>query len=175
MDDGTTTPGRGSTIILLADANVLINFLLLGRLDLLARLPGLRCAVPEHVVREVRDPAQAQALRDAIDGGVLDVVVIDDPAEIAVYADLHRIMGEGEAAYLALAGSRGWWIASDERGRFRREAEKRSGLKRLVTTPGLIVYAIRAGLVTADEADEWKALLQSKRFNMAFASFRDLV
>ncbi len=173
VDDKTTHPDRAPVRILLTDANILINFLHLGQIDLLACLPGLRCVVPDHVVNEVRDPGQAETLRGALARGILDSVVIDDPAAIELYADLHRIMGEGEAACLALASSRGWWIASDERRRFRREVEARIGLKRLVTTPGLIVYAIRAGLVTVDVADEWKSLLESKRFKMAFQSFKD--
>lgn len=121
----------------------------------------------------VRNPDQARTLRAALDLGLLDIVVIDHPDEIERYAELHRVMGQGEAACLTLACSRDWLIASDERRRFRREVEVRIGMKRLVTTPGLIILAIRHGLVTVEEADAWKTLLELKRFKMAFGSFRE--
>jgi predicted nucleic acid-binding protein len=84
-------------------------------------------------------------------------------------------MGQGEAACLALAESRGWLIASDERRRFRREVFARLGEGRLVTTAGLFVLAIRAGILTVEEADQMKAVLEQRRFRMTFASFRDVL
>jgi len=35
--------------------------------------------------------------------------------------------------------------------------------------------AIRQGVLTVEQADEIKTLLEAKRFRMGFASFRDLV
>jgi hypothetical protein len=37
------------------------------------------------------------------------------------------------------------------------------------------VLGIRAGLLTVEEADQDKAVLEQHRFKMAFESFRDLV
>ena len=48
-----------STRIVIADTSVLINFLHLGRLDLLELLPGYQFHVPEHVVAELKRPDQA--------------------------------------------------------------------------------------------------------------------
>jgi hypothetical protein len=76
---------------------------------------------------------------------------------------------------LALAHSRGWLVASDEKGRFRREVLARLGQGRLLTTPGLFVLAIRAGAISIAEADNAKAILENHRFRMTFASFRDVV
>lgn len=84
-------------------------------------------------------------------------------------------MGAGESACLVLAETRGWHIASDERGRFRREAVARIGADRLLTTSAIYVLAIRAGLLTVAEADEDKAHLATKKFVMPFGSFVELL
>ena len=40
---------------------------------------------------------------------------------------------------------------------------------------GLLVVAIRVGLLTVMEADAAKAVLERHRFKLAFASFRDVL
>jgi hypothetical protein len=62
-------------------------------------------------------------------------------------------MGGGEAASLALAVTRGWVVASGEKKAFRREALVRLGPRRILTTPGLCVLAIRSGVLSVEEAD----------------------
>jgi len=163
------------TVIVVADANVIINFIHIGRLDLLAKLPGLRFAAPEHVVAEVTDAAQAAALRAAIERGELEKANITESQEIARYAQLTETLGKGESACLAMAESRGWMVASDERRAFRRTAIDGLGEQRLLTTPELIVRAIRAGLATVAEADQWKHVLEQKRFKLRFGSFGELL
>ena len=74
-----------------------------------------------------------------------------------------------------MAETRGWLIASDEKRRFRREVLARLGEGRLVTTAGLFLIAIRAGVISVEEADQVKEILQRHRFRMAFRSFRDLL
>jgi hypothetical protein len=59
--------------------------------------------------------------------------------------------------------------------KFRREAIARLGEGRLVNTAGLFVLAIRAGLLSIEEAEQAKAELERHRFRMAFRSFRDLI
>jgi predicted nucleic acid-binding protein len=84
-------------------------------------------------------------------------------------------MGEGEAACLAVATTRGWLVASDEKRAFLREARNRLGPGRILNTPGLLVLAIRAGLITLEEADRAKHLLEQHRFRMRFNSFKDVI
>ncbi len=162
-------------IVVVTDANVMINFIHIGRLELLARLPGLRFVVPEHVVAEITDAAQAAELRAALERGDVDEVRMTDAVEIARFAALTETLGRGESACLALAEARGWAVASDERRAFHRTAVERIGEDRLLSTPALILRAIRAGLATVAEADDWKALLEQRRFRMKFASFGDLL
>jgi len=161
--------------IVVTDANVMINFIHIGRLELLARLPGLRFVVPEHVVAEVTDAAQAAELHAAVERGDVDEVRMTDAAAITRFAALTETLGRGESACLALAEMRGWAVASDERRAFRRTAVEYIGEDRLLTTPALILRAIRAGLATVAEADDWKVLLEQRRFRMKFASFGDLL
>lgn len=164
-----------ANIVVVTDANVMINFIHIGRLDLLAKLPGMRFVVPEDAVAEITDAAQATDLRAALEKGRLDEVRMTDAEEIRRYAELAATLGRGESACPAMAEARGWTVASDERRAFRRTAVARIGEQRLLTTPALMVHAIQAGLATVAEADQWKDLLEQRRFRMKFISFGELL
>jgi predicted nucleic acid-binding protein len=168
-------PSAPPETIIVTDANILINLIHVERLELLGALSAYRFVVPDHVAVEITIPGQQQQLQGALDRHDLAQESLTTPEELALYAELHRVMGQGEAACLALAESRGWLIASDERRRFRREVFARLGEGRLVTTAGLFVLAIRAGILTVEEADQMKAVLEQRRFRMTFASFRDVL
>ncbi len=163
------------TVVILTDANVLINFIHIGQLDLLRELPGYRFVVPEHVTDEVQQDDQARRLAKAMADDVLAPTAITDLDEMALYAELHRTLGQGESACLAIAVHRGFSIASDEKKAFRRTAIKKIGEQRLMRTQDLIVMAIREGLVTVAQADQWKRELETKRFKVKFNSFQDLL
>lgn len=158
-----------------ADANVLINLIHAARLGFCADLPGLSFMIPDHVLREITRPDQRSQLDRALDSGALQPCSIKHPEDMELFADLIARLGRGEAACLVLAERHGWTVASDEKGRFRREARKRIGKHRLIGTPDLFVRAIRAGLITVAEADADKELLERKRFKMAFESFRERI
>lgn len=159
--------------IVVADANVLINLMHVSRLSFCSKLPGLEFMVPDHVREEIIVPEQRAELDRALDTGLLQLTSITDPGDIGLFADLTTRLGRGEAACLVLAVKHGWWVASDERRRFRREALSRIGEKRLIGTVELYVRAIQAGLLTVDEADADKEILERKRFKMAFRSFQE--
>ena len=152
-----------------------MNLIHVQRLALLASLPGYEFVVPDNVISEITDLAQRAALETALAAGHLKQEAITDPQELARYADLRQIMGPGESACVTLAEARGWLIASDEKRRLRRAVNERLGPGRLVTTPGLFVLAIRAGVITVEDADRAKAILEEHRFRMSFPSFRDVV
>ncbi len=168
-------PPTSVETVIVTDANVLINLIHVGRLDLLGAFSAFKFVVPDHVVVETTISEQQQALRAALSRQDLEQDALTAPEELALYAELRCVMGQGEAACLAMAESRGWLIASDERRRFRREVFSRLGEGRLVTTPGLLVLAIRAGRLSVDEADRMKAVLERNRFRMTFGSFRDVI
>ncbi len=161
--------------VVVTDANVLINLMHAGRLGLLGALTGYEFVVPDHVVAEIKDSEQRRTLDGSIEGGVLRVEAITEFGSMAVFAELRDLMGAGEAACLAIACGRGWIVASDEKGAFRREAIARLGEGRIITTAGLLLLAIQQAVITADEADEAKTVLERHRFRMDFESFRDLL
>lgn len=164
-----------SVTVVVTDANILINFMRAERLSLFGALTSFEFVLPAEVVAEITDPVQQEQLEAALTRGELRTIVLEDISELTTYAELRRMMGKGEAACLALAEARGWIVASDEKKRFRREVRARLGEGRLVTTAGLFVLAIRAGLLSVEEADQAKAMLERHRFRMKFQSFRELV
>lgn len=168
-------PGAASVRVVVTDTNILINLIHIGLLNLLGKLNPYSFVVPEEVVKEVTDPGQSEAVQNAISSGVLEVVQLTDPAELTLYAELLQILGIGEAACLSLAECRQWVIASDEKKKFQREAAARLGAGRILNTPGILVLAITAGILTIEDADQAKALLEKKRFVMSFASFGDIL
>lgn len=161
--------------IIVTDANVLINLMHVSRLDICAHLPDYRFVVPDHVQHEIENAAQRAMLADSVARGTLRIESITDIGALTLFTRLIVHLGRGEAACLALAATSDWMIASDEKRRFRREAEALLGQDRIVRTPDLFVLAIRAGLMSIEEADADKSLLERHRFRMSFTSFRDLV
>lgn len=106
--------------ILVLDACVAITFGNVARLDLITGIHGYQVAIGARARVEVsRDPARAE-VQSAVSSGVLSVAAIDlaVPVEVAALADFDRrpaFKGRGEAEVLALARTRGYAIASDER------------------------------------------------------------
>jgi predicted nucleic acid-binding protein len=160
--------------IVVADAGVLINLIHVDALHLLGRLVRFEFVVLEHVIQEITRPDQAAALAHAIQQGWIRRDDLDRPDGLEAFADLLRVIDRGEAASLAWAVIEGAAIACDDR-KGRREATARLGAGNILTTPGLLLVAIRDGLLTFDEADAMKATLEARRFTMAFRSFRELV
>lgn len=156
------------------DASVLINFLLLNRVDILGALSGYRFVVPDAVHKEITRPNQQLLLSDAFDAKLFQKQEGADPNELQIFSALTEVMGVGEASCLAAAEYRGCLLASDERGLFLRIARERIGEHRILTTPEILLRAIRAGIITVEEADEAKACLEKHRFRMKFDSFADL-
>jgi predicted nucleic acid-binding protein len=97
-------PLSAPTQVVVTDANVLINLMHAGRLDLLGAPTAFEFVVPDHVIAEITVPVQRQVLEIAPTRGALRQESITDPRELATYAGLRRIMGSGEAACLAMAG-----------------------------------------------------------------------
>jgi predicted nucleic acid-binding protein len=161
--------------VVVTDTNILINLIHVGLLDLLGKLPPYSFVIPEEVVREIKDPDQASAVQAAITSSLLQVIQLTDPAELTVFAGLIHILGIGEAACLSLAQCRNWLIASDEKKKFHREAISRLGTGRLLNTPGILTHAITSGVITVEDADQAKSLLEQRRFIMSFSSFRDVL
>lgn len=161
--------------IVVTDANVLINLIHVQRLGLLDSLSGYEFIVPPEVEAEVRVPTQARALELAFKSGHIKRQSLATTNELQLYANYARVLGMGEAACLAMAEVNGLYVASDERRKFLKLCEEKLGTGRLVNTPGIYVLAIRAHLLTVQQADSDKAVLEKRRFKMRFSSFAEVV
>ena len=161
--------------IVVTDANVLINLIHVDVLAIISGLSDYEFVVVDAVAEEITDEKHAAALQAALDQGHLLKESLTEPDALALFAELVQMMGRGEAASLALADGKDWYLACDEKRVFRRKAVDLLGEERLLTTPGIIVLCIRQGLMTVEEADRMKAILDTKRFKMTFRSFRDVI
>jgi predicted nucleic acid-binding protein len=163
------------SILVVVDTSCLINFLVLDRLDIFHALRGYTFVVPNHVVAEVQEPTERTRLDAALKAGILVECEITDPEEIALYVALRRILGDGESACLAVAATRRWAMATDEKGRLRREVYDRLGESYLVNTPGILVSAIHDGIITVAEAECMREILARNRYVIDVPPFADLV
>jgi predicted nucleic acid-binding protein len=161
--------------IVVTDANVLINLIHVDGLTLVASLPDYEFVVVDAVVEEITDQQQAAALQTALEQNHLRQESLTEPDALALFAELVQVMGRGEAASLALAAGRDFYLACDEKRVFRRKAIEILGEDRLLTTPGILILCIQQGSITVEEADRLKAILETKRFKMTFGSFREVV
>ena len=159
------------------DTSVLLNFLRVGRLDLLVQLPEHEFLVTDHVRLEVIDAECARMLGAALRNEQLREERIDAPLEVAAFQQLAavRALGLGECAALAVAVCRQLPIAIDDKVA-RKKAQVLFGFEQFVGTAELVVAAIRCGLVDVAAADRMKLRWETDlRFRLGFASFAEMV
>ena len=115
---------QGPTTIVL-DTSVLLNFVNIGRLELLGQL-DTPVALLDQVLDEIKRPGQREAVEDAMAAGLLDLQSICNPVEVALFAELRAAgrLGAGECAVLAVALTRNW-IAGLQDRRARLEGQRR--------------------------------------------------
>jgi predicted nucleic acid-binding protein len=162
-------------LLVVADSSFLINFLALDRLDILAALQQFRFHLLDHVVAEIRHDDQRSRLEVGIQGRVLEPLEIEDLDEVRLYDEFRQILGDGEAACLAVAVRRRWLLAGDEKGRFQRELFSRLGAKYLLNTLGALVMAVRAGVLTIEQAERLREELRKRRFETGLRPLRELL
>jgi predicted nucleic acid-binding protein len=161
------------------DTSTLVNFLRIGRVDLLAGLTAYRFLVTDHVGSEVTThyPAQLANLESAIQAGHLSEVSLTAAAELAVFVAMQslHVLGDGECSAIAAAVVRGASLAMDDMTA-RKKTTAHYPAVPLLNTVGLMVDAIHAGLLTIAEADAIKADWEANhRFRLKFASFGEVV
>ena len=69
------------------DASILLNFVRVGRIDLLGEL-GSRVLLLDQVHAEVIRPEQSQVVTEAIAAGIMDLESVTDITEVTLFADL---------------------------------------------------------------------------------------
>lgn len=144
------------------DANALIDLMSLSCLEALVDLPDFRFWVVENVRREITREDQREALGQVLASGLIGETKVGEGEacgveELATYARLKGVLGDGEAASLAVAHHRGWFFVSYEKGRLRREATAMLG-ERFWGTPLLLATMVRAKVTTLDHLETAIAL-----------------
>ena len=158
------------------DASILLNFVRVGRIDLLGEL-GSRVVLLDQVHAEVIRPEQSQVVTEAIAAGIMDLESVTDITEVTLFADLRAggQLGAGECAVLAVALNRNL-VAGLQDKRARAEGKRCSSALRLCGTEDLMVTLLRSGAVTLAAADqllvEWAT---QHRFRLKIASFSELL
>lgn len=157
------------------DACILINLLRVHRLDLLGALPPYVFHAPQEALKEITYPEQQAELKQALERGWILETRLEAIAELQVFTQANEQLGSGESACLALAEVRGWILGTDDsKGAKWKKVISAPGIN-ILNTPGILLLAIRQGILTVQQADEIKATLEANRFRMGFASFQDLL
>ena len=161
---------------LVLDASILLNFVKVGRIDLLGALDS-PVLLLDQVRAEVMRLEQSQVVTEALTAGIMALESVTDLAEVTLFADLRADgrLGAGECAVLAVALYR-HWVAGLQDKRARAEGRRRRRALQLCGTEDLMVTLLRSGAVTLAEADqllvEWAA---QHRFGLKIASFSELL
>lgn len=167
-----------SSSIVIADTSVLINFLAVDRMDLIKR-HSCRFLITEHVGHEitVHYEEQLNRLRNALEQGVLEEIIVSSHEEIALFAQLTKLerFGYGECACLAVALHRNYTLAIDDKKAIKQARLLRPNL-RIVTTQDLVVSMIISKFLTVEEADSLKdKWASSHKFKLKIHSFEALI
>jgi predicted nucleic acid-binding protein len=157
------------------DACVLINFAHVSRLDLLGQIQDMIFHAPQEVLNEVSEPGQMRKIEEAVENGALHRLKIIAVEELQSVAEYIEQFGKGESACLAVAIHRQWVVATDETKDRRLSREIASKRIKLINTPGILLKAVRQGLLSVQAADLIKTELEANRFKMSFKSFQELV
>lgn len=161
------------------DTSVLINFLAVDHMDLLARHPGYRFLITEHVRGEVTAhySDQVERLNAALTTNALEETRVEAVEELALFAQLtqNRRLGLGECAAIAAAVHRGHVLAIDDKVA-RRAALTLSQSLPVIDTQALMVSLIRAGVLSVEDADAIKTDWETNHsFALKVRSFEDIL
>jgi predicted nucleic acid-binding protein len=156
----------------LADSSVLINFLGLGRLDLLISLPQRAVLIVPEVVDEIR---RNRTLLDAAlgSGGVRQVESMI-ATDLALFAKLTHRISIADASCILTAKALDADLAVDDR-LCRRLAEAELPGHRLIGTEGLLLEAVLVGLISMEEGDGLLAVLPSLRYRPKVTRLAELL
>jgi predicted nucleic acid-binding protein len=166
--------------MIVADTSVLLNFLKIGRIDLIGKHPR-RFLATDHVANEINEETQLATFRAAVAEGQIDTCKVDDPREVELFLRLGPgvRLGAGECSALAVALNRGHAIAIDDNravNRAFRTAGLGSARIEIIRTSDVVVALICAGVLTVQEADVIKDVwARHHRFRIKAATFADLL
>lgn len=164
------------SIPIVLDTSVLLNFVKIGRIDLLGQL-HTPFVILDQVLDEVRRPEQRKAVEDAVAAGTLDLQSVRNKTEVSLFAEIQANgrLGAGECAVLAVALSRGWKAGLQDR-RAQIEGRRRRKDLAFCQTEDLVLKLIQSGRLTVEEADSFLAEWAARyHFRSKLTSFRTLI
>lgn len=167
-------------MFLIADASVLINFLKVERMYLVGKHEP-RCAITEHVLREISEPQQKEALRKAVADGHLDVISVNEEAEVELFAELqqNKRLGSGECSAIAVALRRGYALGMDDRVATKQAhayAAAENVTLTIYGTQEIILRLIQAGNLSVEQADFLLVAWRTQHtFKLGIQSFAELL
>jgi predicted nucleic acid-binding protein len=141
---------------------------------LLGQIPNMVFHVPQEVLNEITLDEQQRQVEAVVANGGLTITKIQAVNELQALAEYAGQFGKSESACLAIATCRKWVIATDETKDKRLSREIAVQKIQVINTPGILLNAIRRGVLTVEAADALKVELEKNRFRMDFDSFRDL-
>jgi predicted nucleic acid-binding protein len=162
-------PGRRTTI---ADTSVLLNYLGLGRLDLLTGLRR-RIVVTPEVNEEVKRSRAALDLALAAGEISLESPPLG-PEDAAIFTQLTRRLSLGDASCIAAARVLGADLATDDRAT-QRAAAGVAPESAILGSEALLAEAVQSGLLTLADGDALLSELVKLRYRPKVASLRELL
>lgn len=173
--------GKDAPIILILDASVLINFLCIGRADLLGQ-HSASIFITEHVTDEVTRayPKQLAVLTAAKDAGIIKELQITELAEITLMSSIRtrpggKRLGVGECSAIAVAVNRGYELGIDDEPAIKQIQSLKLNVK-VHRTRDIVVALIRTGNLSVEDADAIKVDWETNhRFRQKFKSFGELL
>ena len=163
-------------MLIVADTSVLLNFLKIGREQLLTQLPE-PVAVTNHVREELTVPAQRERFVALTANNQIKEIVLDSIPELQMFARLmvSGRLGPGECSALTHGILHKSTVALDD-SRAIKEARKIDASLRILQTQDIVVRLIKAGQLTIQEADSIKQEWATHyRFKLNFSSFIDFL
>lgn len=134
------------------------SFLLaLGKLGQIALLERAR-AFEWHLTPVVRDELKSGKTSDAVDravlSGTITIVTVDsdDDQVLAHFAEWSQVVDPGEAEAIAVALSRDWLVAIEDR-QAQRLLDRRVGKGRWTNTAAVLVSMVQSEDISVAEAD----------------------
>ena len=164
--------GKGAKRATLVDASVLINFLRLGRLDLLTSLPRRELLIVPEVNSEIR--RNRAALEGALQAGGIRQIESEVAADLALFARLTHRISSADASCIIAAKALGADLAVDDRV-CRQMAAAELSERRLTGTEWVLLEAVQAGLLTMHKGNEFLALLPSVRYRPGVRRLEELL
>jgi len=158
------------------DSCVLSDFALSNAIPILERLYARSAFVTDFVAAEILRGIQKghsglKAIKIALQKDWLRETVLESGPEKILFEKLSMSLGLGEASSIAVAKTRGWTFACDDKAA--REESESIGV-RLTGTIGILMKAAKKKTLAASEADDILALMIKNGFYSPLKSIHSL-